>query len=215
MSTKCSDAIRKSSGICVALNRRYDPLSAFKSGKSGANNSARNAMAASTIDDVIAGWPKEPRDSARRLIAYYGQPNEYSPSQLTWYETGDGWKRTVLSREEIPHAFPAQHNDFLEQFIDYRVPVEMFSKLAAYDGSVIAERTRGELSARCGGTAMNFVAINLAHDIITGKRTVGEARDEYTRLYEAHTRGEEPPYTRQFQFAVKSGNTRDPDFTTL
>ena len=29
---------------------------------------------------------------------------------------------------------------------------------------------------------MNLVAINLAHDIITGKMTVGEARDEYTRL---------------------------------
>ena len=75
--------------------------------------------------------------------------------------------------------------DFLEQFIDYKVPVDMFSKLAEYDGSVIAERTKGELSARCGGTSMNFVAINLAHEIITGRRTVAEARDEYTRLYTA------------------------------
>ena len=60
----------------------------------------------------------------------------------------------MLSRDEVPHAFPAPHTDFLEQFIDYRVPVEMFSKLAEYDGSVIAERTKGELSARCGGISL-------------------------------------------------------------
>jgi hypothetical protein len=32
----------------------------------------------------------------------------------------------VLSREQTPHAFPAQHTVFLEQVIDYRVPVETF-----------------------------------------------------------------------------------------
>jgi hypothetical protein len=33
--------------------------------------------------------------------------------------------------------------------IDYRVPPEHFSPLAAFDGSVIVERTAGEVSARC------------------------------------------------------------------
>jgi hypothetical protein len=94
----------------------------------------------------------------------------------------------VLSREETPHDFPAHHTDFLEQFIDYRVPVEMFSKLAEYDGSVIAERTKEELSARCGGTSMNFVAINLAHDIISGARSVADAtRDSTNRTNEGRT----------------------------
>jgi hypothetical protein len=64
----------------------------------------------------------------------------------------------------VPHDFPSHHTDFLEQFINYRVPVEMYSTLAEFDGSVIAERTKGELSARCGDTSMNFVALNLAHD---------------------------------------------------
>jgi hypothetical protein len=85
----------------------------------------------------------------------------------------------VLSKDEVPHDFPAHHTDFLKQLIDYQVPVAMFSPLAEYDGSVIAERTKGELSARCGGTSMNFVAINLAHDIITGQRSVEEAREEH------------------------------------
>ena len=120
------------------------------------------------IESIIKDWPKNPRESAKRLVDYYGEPDEHTPSQLVWFRTHDGWKRTVLSRTEVPHDFPAHHTDFLEQWIDYQVPVDMYSKLAEYDGSVIVERTKGELSARCGGTSMNFVAVNLAHDIVTG-----------------------------------------------
>lgn len=162
------------------------------------------------IEQVIKDWSENPRESAERLLDYYGEPDEYSDSQLIWYDTDDGWKRTVLRNEEIPHEFPAPHTDYLEQFIDYHVPIEMYSKLAEFDGSVIAERTKGEMSARCGGTSMNFVAINLAHDIITETLSVDDAREEYARLYKAFQEGEKPPYTQEFQFDIPS-NTGDPD----
>lgn len=167
------------------------------------------------LERILQDWPKEPRASAERLLGYYGEPDEYSRSRLVWYGTEDGWKRTVLAREETPHNFPAPHKDFLEQFIDYKVPVDMYSKLAAFDGSVIVERTKGEISARCGGTSMNFVAINLAHDIVTGKRDVERAREEYTRLYQAYQQGEKPPYTQGFQFPLPQGDTRDIDRPTV
>lgn len=61
---------------------------------------------------------------------------------------------------------------------------------------------------------MNFVAINLAHDIITGKRSVAEARQEYTRLYEAYQDGEKPPYTQAFQFPLPKEDTKDLDTVT-
>jgi hypothetical protein len=168
-----------------------------------------------SIKSIIKDWPKDPRESAERLIEHYGEPAEYSQSQLIWYETDDGWKRSVLSREEVSHNFPAPHTDYLEQFINYKVPLDMYSQLAEYDGSVIVERTKGEISARCGGTSMNFVAINLAHDIVSGRRTVDEARREYGRLYEAHNAGEKPPYTQAFQFELPSEATKDPDVATL
>lgn len=87
------------------------------------------------IQDIITSWEDEPRESAKRLVEYYGEPDEHSASQLIWHRTSDGWKRTVLVNELIPHEFPARHNDFLEQFIDYKVPVAMYSPLAEYDGS--------------------------------------------------------------------------------
>ena len=167
------------------------------------------------VERVIDNWPEEPKASARRLMKEYGQPDEYSESRLIWYETPDGWKRTELFSEEVPHEFPSSHTDFLEQSVDYKVPVEMFSPLAEFDGSVIVDRTKGELSARCAGTTMNFVAINLAHDIVTGKRSVQEARDEYTRLYTAYKQGEHPPYTTGFQFELPHGETGDPDRPTV
>ena len=167
------------------------------------------------LERTISNWPEEPRRSAERLIEYYGEPHEFSDSQLIWRNTNDGWKRTVLSRDEVPHNFPAPHTDFLEQFIDYKVPVEFYSKLAGYDGSLMIERTKGEMSARCGGTAMNFVAINLAHDIINGCRTVGEARAEYARLYQGYKIGKKHPYTQKFNFELPRQDTGDPDVAFL
>jgi hypothetical protein len=49
----------------------------------------------------------------------------------------------LASKVFFDHAFPAPHIDSVESVIDYRVPPEQFSALAAFDGSVIAERTAG------------------------------------------------------------------------
>jgi hypothetical protein len=54
--------------------------------------------------------------------------------------------RTKLSSEEAAHEFPSHHTDFLEQFIDHKVPIEMFSKLTEQDGSVKVDRIKGEFT---------------------------------------------------------------------
>ncbi len=167
------------------------------------------------LKTITSKWENEPRESAERLIEEYGEPNEFTESRFTWFNTPDGWKRTILKNDPVEHHFPDTHKDFLTQWIHYKVPVEMFSKLAEYDGSVVVDRTRGEMSATCGGTSMNFVAINLAHDIVRGKRTVDEAREEYTKLYKAFNEGEHPPYTKEFQFDLPTGGTADPDVKTM
>jgi hypothetical protein len=37
------------------------------------------------------------------------------------------------------------HADSIESFIDYHVPVEKFTPIAQFDGSVMTERTSGEV----------------------------------------------------------------------
>lgn len=163
-----------------------------------------------SLHETSKNWSETSQEALKSMIEKYGQPDEYSASQAIWHNNRP-WKRTVVQSEEIPHDFPAHHNDVLEQFIDYQVPLDKFDDLARYDGSVIIERTKGVISARCAGEAMNFVAINLAHDIVTEKRTVEEARQEYVRLYKAYQDGEHPSSTQGFLFDLPDGNTGDPD----
>jgi len=165
-----------------------------------------------TLDEISRGWPKTAREALETTIKKYGQPAEYSASQAIWYNNGP-WKKTVVQREEVQHDFPEQHNDVLEQFIDYRVPSDKYDDLAKFDGSVIVERTKGVISARCAGEEMNFVALNLANDIVTDVRTVEDARQEYIHLYQAYHEGKKSPSTQGLLFKVPHGNTGDPDVT--
>ncbi len=162
------------------------------------------------VEQILTGWGETPQTVARRTIGKYGPPNEATPSRLIWFENTP-WKRTIVYRDEVPHNFPKPHTDLLEQFIDYRVPPERFSDLAAYDGSVVAERTKGELSARCDQEPMNFLALNLAHDVIIGRRSAEDARREYAEQATAFMLKREAPYTERLLFDVARGGTADLD----
>jgi hypothetical protein len=166
-----------------------------------------------SVSQIVESWPKTAKHTATKMIEKYGPPNEATPTQLTWFNNGP-WKRTVVQKEEIDHKFPMPHKDVMEQVVDFKVPPEKFSELAAFDGSVYVDRTRGEISARCDVEEANLLAVNLAHDIVTGKRSVEDARAFYPKAVMAHLSKQPTPYTQKLQFAGK-GNTADPDKTTV
>lgn len=128
--------------------------------------------------EILADWPEEARESAQLVIDKYGEPQEATESELTWRNVGS-WKRIVAQQAFWPHEFPAPHTDSVETFVDYLVPAEMFTPLAHFDGSVMVERTTGEVSARCHDEEANSLALNLMHDIVTRQKTVEEARAWY------------------------------------
>jgi hypothetical protein len=166
--------------------------------------------APAAVSSLVAGWPAKSQEVANAIISKYGQPNEATATMLVWHNSGP-WKHTILSRDPVPHDFPKPHVDLVEQVIDYRVPPGAFDELAAYDGSVIVERTKGEMSARCDKEEMNFLALNLAHDIVTGRRTVEDARRFYAETATAFMNGERPTYTQRLQFPLQQGGTADRD----
>ena len=180
----------------------------------GGEQPTHGRVDAAIVDGITESWAAIPKKVAGKMIERYGLPNEATPSRLIWFDTGL-WKRTIVYRDEIPHNFPKPHTDVLEQFVDYRVPPEKFSDLARYDGSVIVERTKGEVSARCDMEEMNFLALNLMHDIVTGRRTVEEARKFYAETAAAFMTGQSSPYTDALQFAARSDDAADPDKTTM
>lgn len=162
------------------------------------------------VERVIERWPKAPRDGARKMIEQYGPPNEATPTKLIWYRNGP-WKRTKITSDEIVHNFPMPHVDYLTQWIDYRVPVDKFDDIGAFDGSCLVDRTAGEAAARCDSEAANIVTLNLMHEIVIGKLTVDEARKIYAEQMSAYTMGREAPYVEQLQFDVPDNGTEDRD----
>ena len=167
-----------------------------------------------TIDGILGGWNDIPRKVAGLMIERYGLPNEATASRLIWFENGV-WKRTIVYRDEVPHNFPKPHTDVLEQFVDYRVPLDKVGDIARYDGSVIVERTKGEVSARCDMEEMNYLALNLMHEIATGHRTVDDARRTYAETAAAFMMGKASAYTDALQFEARRSDAADVDEVTM
>jgi hypothetical protein len=167
-----------------------------------------------TSSEIVRRWPEQSREAAQAAIDKYGEPDEASESQLIWHRRGE-WKRIVASKAFYKHDFPAPHEDSVETFIDYRVPPDKFSELAAFDGSVIVERTAGEVSARCHDEEANRLALNLMHDIVTGARTAREARDYYAKEFADYRRKKPTPYMDALRFAPNAEGAADPDRRVL
>jgi hypothetical protein len=159
---------------------------------------------------IIENWPSPQKNVAEQMLDIYGGPNEATPTKLFWYRNGP-WKRTVLSSDSVVHNWPTLHTDFLTQYLDYRVPPEMIGKIAQFDGSIIVDRTRGEVAARCDSEAANVLGMNMVHEIVTGKRTVDEARQTSEQNTVAYTLGRHAPYAEQLLFEISGGGTEDPD----
>ena len=170
---------------------------------------------AAEVDDIVAAWPVEARKSAEKTIMRHGQPDEMTPSMLIWNSNGP-WHQIIATNEVTKHVFPAPHPDVLEGVIKYEVPENKFDELARFDGSINVDRTRGLMSARCDSDEHNMLALNLAHDIITGKRSVEGARAFYGRAIMLE-KGKKQlhPYLFKFMFDTDRANTNDPDMQTI
>ncbi|WP_052131424.1 hypothetical protein [Planococcus sp. CAU13] len=166
------------------------------------------------VEAIIRLWPETSRMAAEQTIGFYGPPNEATASRLFWFYNGP-WKRTVVYRDEIPHDFPEPHSDMLESVIDYHVPPDKVSDIAAFDGSIIVERTKGEVAARCDLEAANILALNMMHEIVTGKKTVKQARKFTASEMAAYAMNRPAPYAERIQFELPETKQYDTDKTTI
>lgn len=162
------------------------------------------------VATLTQDWPQAPKLALKQMLKQYGPPNEGTPVRLIWYNNGP-WKRTELTRDQIEHNFPAPHTDYLTNWIDYQIPVHLAAELTRYDGSCLIDRTAGEAGARCDSEAANFITLNLMHEIVTGSRSVEEARSVYAEQMSAYMLGREAPYVERLLFEPAHGGTADKD----
>jgi hypothetical protein len=186
-------------GISYTLRRKHES----QAGK-------RHLVGEARLKGILKDWPAPQKNVAKQMIAKYGLPNEATPTKLFWYNNRP-WKRTELSKDIVLHHWPTVHTDFLTQVIHYRVPPEKFDLIAQFDGSIICDRTRGEVSARCDSESANVLGMNLVHEIVTGKRTVEEARKISCENTIAYNLGRSAPYSERLLFEIPRGGTEDLD----
>jgi uncharacterized protein with HEPN domain len=166
------------------------------------------------VDTIIRDWPGMPKKTVIEMIGKYGEPHEACNHRISWYENVP-WKRTVVLRDELPHNFPLPHNDFLIQTIKYSIPSEFMGQITAFNGSILVDRTAGEVSARCDSESRNFLILNLMNDIVTGKLTVDDARKRYSDDSITLILNRVVAYADKFHFHQNSINTAEPDITLV
>jgi hypothetical protein len=175
---------------------------------------AEGRLSEPDVEALTSGWPKAPLNIVQQMLRQYGPPNEGTRYRLIWYNNGP-WKRTEVTRDEIAHNFPAPHTDYITNWIDYPVPVELATELTRYDGSCLIDRTAGEAGARCDSEAANFITLNFMHEIVSGQKSVDEARDAYAEQMSAYLLGRPAPYAERLLFDPPHGGTMDPDSAVL
>jgi hypothetical protein len=145
---------------------------------------APSAEALAWSQKTLASWPEATRRLGAQLVTKYGQPAEVTSRQVTWHDNAP-WKRTTLYKDGPQHNFAAPHKDVLEQVIHYKVPADKLAALAQFNGSIVANITRGELVSSADSEDLNFLGLNVADAVVKGDRTPEEARTYYAQIVRA------------------------------
>lgn len=69
--------------------------------------------------------------------------------------------------------------------------------LAGAMTDAMGHKAQGEVAAQCDSEAANMITLNLMHEIVTGKRTVEEAREVYAENMTGYTTGRPAPYAER------------------
>jgi hypothetical protein len=159
----------------------------------------QSSTSVQTPETAIARWPAVSQSEARVLISKYGEPNTFDDDRLVWYDNGE-WRRTVVYRK-APQGFMGLHSrDVLEQSVAYPVPDAKLADLKRFDDRLKYDSAAGELSSLSENESLNYLALNLADEIVADKRTPQEARDFLRKTIKLAQSGKSSAYTQGLLF---------------
>lgn len=100
--------------------------------------------------------------------------------------------------------------DYLEQTISYRVPADKLADISSFDPNVKVDAVRGEISSRAETEGQNFLALNLADEIVNGKRTASDAKAFFDKTAHLTSAGKSSDYMKGFMFPVHNAESVSP-----
>lgn len=152
---------------------------------------------------TVDSWPAETKKAAQALIEKYGQPDGVMDHALIW-KNKEQWQQVTVYRDAVTHSLPMPHQDFIENTISYKVPESKVSDLIKFDLALVIDGTRGTLASHCDTEKANTLALNLANEIVTGKRTVASAKAFLRDTMMKTMAGKDSPYTEKLMFMPSS-----------
>jgi hypothetical protein len=156
------------------------------------------------VERLIARWPRASRKAARAVMEKYGPPHMITHKSLLWIGNAP-WKGTVVYRAGAFPASPRAERRVLRQFVAYRVPPEKAGALARLDMGVAADFAQGELAAESDTEEENFLALNMADDVVTERIGVDEARRLYAKTLSLAMSGKSSAAMQGLLFARRPG----------
>lgn len=160
---------------------------------------AEISLSGETPESVILLWPTFSYRLARLMIAKYGQPSEATDHSLVWEGNGQ-WKRTVVYRVPPLERNLSRGGGRLEQTVAYRVPAYRLDDLGRFDKKIEADAKERRLTARSDDESENFLALNLADEVLQGRRTPQSAADFRRSATRLRDSGKSSPYFDRLLF---------------
>ncbi|MFA7614258.1 MAG: hypothetical protein WCY48_08475 [Candidatus Caldatribacteriota bacterium] len=150
---------------CSMFKQKKEPNPNLSAGVQTEN---KNQDAFETASKLAAGWPQSSIVAAKELITKYGNPTETTSDQLIWRNFAP-FKEIIVHKNLYSSYFPLLHQNPVEHVIDYKASPDRISNVWNYNGSVVLNRTKGEMSAFGPNEEMNVLSMNLTHKIMTGE----------------------------------------------
>ncbi|NNN05519.1 MAG: hypothetical protein HKL90_06430 [Elusimicrobia bacterium] len=167
----------------------------------GAEAQNEASSGAPTAGVMIRKWPQAARVAAAAMIEKYGEPIYVTEGVLVWINNGP-WRKTVVYQ---PEFLGKRSRDFIEQTIAYRVPFEEIRAVKRFDPRIKVNALRGQLSIRTSSESSNFLAMNLADEVIEGRRGAQEARAFRRKTVELSKAGKSSSYMDRLLFPDRGG----------
>jgi len=122
-----------------------------------------------------------PKETVTKYILNFGLPYDVGKDSVTWKNIG-GFDTTWVLDEQIKHTHPMDHIDFV--YSTLKIPgiePEHVCIISQATGSIFIDMLKQEATARCHYLVKNAVSLGFVQDVVAGKITKENSREEYGR----------------------------------
>jgi hypothetical protein len=147
-----------------------------------------------TVPEVIRSWPQRSQVLVKVMLEEYGEASLVEDDAVIWLNNGP-WRKTIVYRTAPYHAAGAPDMDYLQQTIGYAVPADKVADLKLFNKRLEVDPVAGELSSCSDSEGSNYLALNLADEVVQGERGVHDAQEFYSQSVRLAAAGKSSPYT--------------------